>query len=171
MGYAHGPIQQFKQNRPLVILFFLLFIAVVTGLIFIFRYFFWPFLFAIILYLALRPVNDRIQGMVKSRGLSATLVILLLFIMVLFPLVYLLVSIGEQSYQLYVFIQEQINAGLIFLLLGSIQAFGLAGLLIGPTLLTLFHSFWEIYRIFMEIPVSESPAAEVGVLEEEKPEA
>lgn len=34
-----------------------------------------------------------------------------------------------------------------FLLLGSIQAFGLPGVIIGPILLSLFYSFWEIYKL------------------------
>mgnify|MGYP003731532113 CR=1 FL=1 len=35
-----------------------------------------------------------------------------------------------------------------FLLLGSIQAFGLPGVFIGPILLTLYYSLWEIYKMF-----------------------
>jgi len=34
-----------------------------------------------------------------------------------------------------------------FLLLGSIQAFNLPGVIIGPIILSLFYSFWEIYKI------------------------
>ena len=34
-----------------------------------------------------------------------------------------------------------------FLLLGSIQAFNLLGVLVGPILLTLFYSLWEIYKL------------------------
>jgi len=34
-----------------------------------------------------------------------------------------------------------------FLLLGSIQAFGLPGVIIGPIFLSLFYSFWEIYKV------------------------
>ena len=34
-----------------------------------------------------------------------------------------------------------------FLLLGSIQTFGLAGVILGPVILTLFYSLWEIYKI------------------------
>jgi predicted PurR-regulated permease PerM len=36
---------------------------------------------------------------------------------------------------------------LFFLLLGSIQTFGIAGVLIGPIILTLFISMWEIYKM------------------------
>lgn len=34
-----------------------------------------------------------------------------------------------------------------FLLLGSIQAFNIPGVIIGPILLSLFYSFWEVYKI------------------------
>jgi len=34
-----------------------------------------------------------------------------------------------------------------FLLLGSIQAFNLPGVIIGPIVLSLYYSFWEIYKI------------------------
>jgi predicted PurR-regulated permease PerM len=34
-----------------------------------------------------------------------------------------------------------------FLLLGSIQSFGLPGIILGPVLLTLFLALWEIYKI------------------------
>jgi predicted PurR-regulated permease PerM len=37
-----------------------------------------------------------------------------------------------------------------FLLLGSIQTFGLAGVIAGPVLLTLFYSLWEIYQLLNE---------------------
>ncbi len=34
-----------------------------------------------------------------------------------------------------------------FLLLGSIQEFGLSGIIVGPILLSLFYSLWEIYKL------------------------
>jgi predicted PurR-regulated permease PerM len=37
-----------------------------------------------------------------------------------------------------------------FLLLGSIQAFGLPGVIVGPLLLTLFYSFWNVYKLLDE---------------------
>ena len=37
-----------------------------------------------------------------------------------------------------------------FLLLGSIQTFGLPGVIVGPILLTLFYSLWEIYMLLDE---------------------
>jgi predicted PurR-regulated permease PerM len=37
-----------------------------------------------------------------------------------------------------------------FLLIASIQAFSLPGIIIGPILLSLFYSFWEIYKLLDE---------------------
>lgn len=37
-----------------------------------------------------------------------------------------------------------------FLLLASIQAFNIPGVIIGPMLLSLFYSFWEIYKLMDE---------------------
>jgi predicted PurR-regulated permease PerM len=44
-----------------------------------------------------------------------------------------------------------------FLLIGSLGAFSLPGIIIGPVLLTLFYSLWEIYRfLYLEDPESAS---------------
>lgn len=42
-----------------------------------------------------------------------------------------------------------------FLLLGSIQAFNLPGVIIGPILLSLYYSFWEIYKILDEYEIKK----------------
>ena len=47
-----------------------------------------------------------------------------------------------------------------FLILGSIQAFSIPGIIIGPILLTLFYSLWEIYKVLVEYnaaPFDENP--------------
>ena len=46
-----------------------------------------------------------------------------------------------------------------FLLLGSIQAFSLPGVIIGPILLSLYYSFWEIYKIVDEYDMKRSSCA------------
>jgi len=52
-----------------------------------------------------------------------------------------------------------------FLLLGSIQAFSLPGVIIGPIILSLFYSFWEIYKIlddYMQNKRSLTPKDDSG---------
>ena len=101
------------ENRTLKVLFMLLFSAVIFGLLYIFRYYFWPFMFAVIIYLALNPVNELLVKYVRKRGISSTIVIIMIFGLILVPLFYLLVMLGDQAYQLYKYIQQQINTGII----------------------------------------------------------
>ncbi len=95
-----------KTNKNLKFLFLVLFGIVGVGLLLIFRYYFWPFLMALILYLALKPGYDRIQARVKIRGLSSLLVIILLILLILVPFVYLLSSLTDQAYQMYSYIER-----------------------------------------------------------------
>ncbi len=44
-----------------------------------------------------------------------------------------------------------------FLLLGSIEAFNLPGVIIGPIILSLFYSFWEIYKILDDYMQNKRP--------------
>jgi predicted PurR-regulated permease PerM len=104
---------ELQHNRTLKILFFILFGAVIAGLVFIFRYFFWPFLFALLLYMALQPVFNFIMTYVKKRGAGAGAMIILLFCVVFVPLFFIMVAVIDQIYQLYTFVQSEIKAGAI----------------------------------------------------------
>ena len=104
---------ELQHNRTLKILFFILFGSVVAGLFVIFRYYIWPFLFALMLYMALRPAYDFIMRYVKKRGIGSGIMILFLFALVLVPLFFLFMSIIEQVRQLYIIIQNAIKAGII----------------------------------------------------------
>lgn len=57
-----------------------------------------------------------------------------------------------------------------FLLLGSIQTFGMAGIIIGPIILTLFVSLWEIYKM-LDLYAPKTEAVNRGVLENNNPES
>jgi predicted PurR-regulated permease PerM len=102
-----------QHDRTLKILFFLLFGAVIAGLFFIFRYYFWPFLFAVLLYMALQPVFHLLLGRIKKRGLASSILILFLVALVMVPLFFLAAAIIDQIFQLYTIVQEQIKAGII----------------------------------------------------------
>jgi len=45
-----------------------------------------------------------------------------------------------------------------FLLLGSISSFGLPGVIIGPIVLSLFYSFWEIYKVLDDYMIHKETA-------------
>ena len=104
---------ELQHNKTLKILFFILFGAVIAGLVIVFRFFFWPFLFALMLYMALRPVYEYILRFIKNRGLSSGIMILFLFAIFLVPLFFLILAIIDQVRELYLIIQNQIKAGII----------------------------------------------------------
>jgi predicted PurR-regulated permease PerM len=101
----------FKENRKLKILFFVLFSVIVILLVYIYRYYFWPFLFALVLYMALRPVCELITRIVRKRLISSIIIIVLLFMLVLIPMFFLLLSLANQAYDFYIFIQQRFDAG------------------------------------------------------------
>ncbi len=104
---------ELQHDRTLKILFFILFGVVIGGLIFIFRYFFWPFLFALLLYMALQPLFNFVLARVKNRGISSAVMILLLILLVMVPFFFIVVAIIDQMFQLYDVVQTQIKAGII----------------------------------------------------------
>ncbi len=110
---------ELEHNKTLKVLFFILFGAVIGGLVFIFRYYFWPFLFAVLLYLALQPVYNFILSRVRRRGISSAILILFMVVLVLVPLFFIVVAISDQVFQLYTLIQGEIKAGMIDDIYGS----------------------------------------------------
>jgi len=102
-----------KNSKTLKILFYVLFLFVIGGLFLIFRYYFWPFLFAIIFYMALSPINERISGLTGNRFFSSTIVIFFLFILIIVPMFFLMASLADQIYQMYIYVQNRIGEGLI----------------------------------------------------------
>lgn len=93
--------------------FLILFATISITLLYIYRYYFWPFFFALIIYIAIRPFYDFITGYLKSRLLSSLLMVFTLFLIVLVPLFFVLISLADQAYELYLYLQEQFNTGII----------------------------------------------------------
>lgn len=104
---------ELQHNRTLKVLFFVLFGAVIAGLVYMFRFFFWPFLFAVLLYMALQPVYNAVMRRVRRGWAASGVMILFLFGMVLTPLFFLAIAVIDQVYLLYTVVQEEIKAGII----------------------------------------------------------
>lgn len=98
-----------SENRRLKILFLVLFLIVIASLGYIFRYYFWPFLFAIIFYMGLKPLLDYILKYLKSRLLCSTVLIIFLIAVILIPLFILLVALANQTYAFYLFLQQSFD--------------------------------------------------------------
>ncbi len=102
-----------KENKSLRTIFFVLFATVIGLLLYIFQYYLWTFLFATIIYLALKPFHEWLNSIVKKRSLSATLVIVILFLVVFIPLFFILLALADQTYNFYLFMQERVESGLL----------------------------------------------------------
>lgn len=98
-----------QQNKKLKILFLVLFFGVVGLLLYIFKFYFWPFLFALIFYMVLKPINEFILRYVKKRLLSASIMTFFIFLIILVPSFFLLFTLANQSYEFYLFITKQFN--------------------------------------------------------------
>jgi predicted PurR-regulated permease PerM len=98
-----------SENRRLKILFLVLFLVIIVSLGYIYRYYFWPFLFAIIFYMGLKPLLDFILKYLRSRLLCSIILIILLIAVVLIPLFILLLTLANQAYDFYLFLQQSFN--------------------------------------------------------------
>ncbi len=94
-----------REDIKLKRLFLILFGLVLLGLGFIYRYYLWPFLFAVIFYLALRPFYEKLVALVKSRMIGSLIMVLLVVLLILIPLFLLLLSLANQTYELYLYAQ------------------------------------------------------------------
>ncbi len=92
---------QLKENKNLLRLFYFLLGAVFIALVFIYRFYFWPFLFALLIYIAVRPLQEFFLRRIRSRLLTSVLMIFLLFMMVLTPAFLLLLFLAEQAFDFY----------------------------------------------------------------------
>jgi predicted PurR-regulated permease PerM len=77
---------------------------------YIFRYFFWPFVYAAILYVALKPIHELMVRFLKVRFISASAMILLLVLCLLIPLFLLLYNVAGQSFDFYQFMSKRFDA-------------------------------------------------------------
>ena len=102
---------ELQHNKTLKLLFFLVFGAVIAGLALVFRYYFWDFLFALLLYMALKPVYDYILKCVKKRGLAAGIMIFVMIVLVMVPLFFMAVELVNQIYVLVGLVEQEIKSG------------------------------------------------------------
>jgi len=102
-----------QQNRKIKTIFLVLFFSIVFALGYIFRFYFWPFIFAVIFFMGLNPINDFLYRYVKRRYISSSIMVFVLFLLVLLPLFFLLLALANQSYEFYQFIGKKFNSALI----------------------------------------------------------
>lgn len=97
-----------KENRTLLRLFYILLGAVAAGLIYVFRFYFWPFLFALIIYMALRPVSERLRKAIRFETISSILMLAGLSCVVFVPVLLLLLGIADQAMDFYRHMRDEL---------------------------------------------------------------
>ena len=97
------------KNKTMKSYFLILFAVIVMFLFYIFRFYIWIFLYALIFYVALRPLHEWLLKYVKKRIFSSTLVILIIMSLAVIPTMFLMIILSEQVYDLYGKIHFTIN--------------------------------------------------------------
>jgi predicted PurR-regulated permease PerM len=98
-------------SKKLKALFFIFLGAVALSIIYIFSYFFWPFLFALILYVALKPAFNFIKKYIKRSSFCSLLIILSIIFLVIIPMLFVLIILANQAYEFYQYLQQQYDTG------------------------------------------------------------
>ena len=91
----------FLKNRTMKISFLVLFAIIIAFLFYIFEPYLWTFLFALIFYIALRPLHELLLKHVKKRVISSFIIIVIIISLVIIPALYLLTILTQQIYALY----------------------------------------------------------------------
>ncbi|MBN1501884.1 MAG: AI-2E family transporter [Spirochaetes bacterium] len=98
-----------KSNRKLKLVFILLFLTFLLGVMIIYRYYLWSFLFALVFYIALLPVHDLFVKFLKNRTLSTVIIIILFLLIVIIPVSYVLAALSDQTVEMYNLLSKNFN--------------------------------------------------------------
>lgn len=99
-----------STNRKLKTIFLLLFFSCLVGVFFIYRYYLWPFIFAVFFYIAFKPFQGLLIEKIKNRSLVTLIIVIIFLLLVIVPLFILLISLANQSYDLYNIIVSKFNS-------------------------------------------------------------
>ncbi|MGL4369098.1 MAG: AI-2E family transporter [Spirochaetota bacterium] len=94
-------VASIKNDRKFRLVFLAIFAAVFLAIAYIFRYYMWPALFAFVFYVALKPVFDFFSRYIKTKWIAATVTVLLFVLLIVIPLLFLLLSLADQTFQFY----------------------------------------------------------------------
>lgn len=97
------------QSKRLTTIFWVIYLGLIAGIAYIYRYYFWPFLFAIIFYIGLKPLYTWVLQYIKSKVLASFTMVGLIIITILIPTFILLVSLSDQVMEFYNFLQLQFD--------------------------------------------------------------
>ncbi|MBN2039138.1 MAG: AI-2E family transporter [Spirochaetes bacterium] len=100
-----------KKNKKLLILFYTFFTIVLASIVYIYRFIFWPFLYALVIYIVLRSFYRYLLKYLKIRWASSLTVIILIIMLIIIPSLIILFTLADQAYEFYIFLQNQYRYG------------------------------------------------------------
>ena len=100
-----------KGNKKLLIIFYSFFTIVLISIIYIFRFIFWPFLYALVLYIVLRSFYRYLVKYLKIKWVCSLIIIILIIILIIIPSFLILITLADQAYEFYIYLQQQYRQG------------------------------------------------------------
>lgn len=98
-----------SRSRGQRLVFLAIFASVIVAMSFIFQYYIWPFLFAIVLYITLKPAHDWLLERIPSRKAATATLLAAFSIFVIAPLLALLFLLANQSLEIYQFVSLRVE--------------------------------------------------------------
>lgn len=96
-----NPINVIRDDARFRIAFIFMFIAIVIAMAVIFSFLMWPLMFAIVFFIALKGIHDRLCRITHGRTLSTFIIIFLFILLIIIPVAFLLYALAHQSYIFY----------------------------------------------------------------------
>jgi predicted PurR-regulated permease PerM len=112
-GIKKDSISSICEDRRFRLAFLALFAVVSFAIMYIFRHYMWPFLFAVVFYIALKPLYVRICRRVRRKWIAATITVSLFVMLIVIPLLLLLLALADQTFEFYVFIAQKFDPAVI----------------------------------------------------------
>ena len=103
----------FREDRRIRLVFLVMFLALSVAILAIFRHYLWPLLFAVVFYIALRPVYDLIHRRIRRQWVCVLITVSLFVLLIVLPLLFLLLALADQTFQFYLFIVEKYDPAAI----------------------------------------------------------
>jgi predicted PurR-regulated permease PerM len=102
---------ELTASKKLLYLFYIVLSVVFILIIYIYRYFFWPFLFSLVLYVVLKSFYNCLIKYLKIKWICSSLIIISIIILLLIPLFLILITLTDQAYEFYIYLQQQYKSG------------------------------------------------------------
>lgn len=100
-----------KSNKKLLFLFYAFFAVVLISIVYIYRFIFWPFLYALVLFIVLRPFYRYLLKYLKLKWACSLIIIILILLLIIIPSIIILVNVADQAYDFYIYLQQQYRLG------------------------------------------------------------